>query len=49
MHTPQLNRALLAHIEKQGFQARIVSIAHLKELQKEIETLHQNGMLDKEL
>ena len=49
MLTLQLSCALIEHIEKEGFQGRIVSIAHLKELQKNIDTHHQKGLLDKEL
>jgi epoxyqueuosine reductase len=49
MQTPQLSRVLFEHIEKEGFQGRIVSIAHLKKLQKDIEIHHQKGLLDKEL
>ena len=49
MNILQLSRALFEHMEKKGFQGRIVSIAHLKELQKDIETHHQKGLLDQEL
>jgi epoxyqueuosine reductase len=49
MRSLRLSRALYKHIEKQGFQSRIVSITHLKELQKDIEAHHQKGLLDKEL
>jgi epoxyqueuosine reductase len=49
MQTPQLSRAFFEHLENQGFQGRIVSIAHLKELQKDIEIHHQKGLLDEEL
>jgi len=34
MSRPQLSRALDEYLEKQGFQGRIVSIAHLKTLQQ---------------
>ncbi|MBW2412410.1 MAG: hypothetical protein JRF72_21630 [Deltaproteobacteria bacterium] len=49
MSRPQLSRALDEYLEKQGFQGRIVSIAHLKTLQQGIEAHHQKGLLDKEL
>ena len=49
MRSSSLNRSLPETIEKQGFQCKIVSIAHVKELQKEIETLRKNGLLDKVL
>jgi epoxyqueuosine reductase len=49
MRDPQLSGALHESLEKQGFKGKIVSIAHLKELQKDIETHHKKGLLDKEL
>ena len=49
MCSPQLSEALYKSIEKKGFQGQIVSIAHLRELQIDIETHHKNGLLDKEL
>jgi epoxyqueuosine reductase len=49
MCRPQLTGALYESIEKQGFQGKIVSIVHLKELQKEIEVHRKKGLLDKEL
>ena len=49
MHASPLSRSLHDSIEKQGFQCKIVSIAHVKELQKEIETLRKKGLLDKVL
>ncbi len=49
MQSPPFIRALNEHIEKQGFQGKIVSIAHVKELQHEIEVLRNKGLLDKEL
>ena len=49
MCSSQLSGALYKSIEKQGFQGKIVSIAHLKELQKEIEVHRKKGLLDKEL
>lgn len=49
MHGSPLSRALYEHMEKQGFQGKIVSIAHVKELQQEIEALRKKGLLDREL
>jgi epoxyqueuosine reductase len=49
MRCSQLTGALYESIEKQGFQGKIVSIAHLKKLQKDIEVHHKKGLLDKEL
>ena len=49
MCSSQLSGALYKSIEKQGFQGQIVSIAHLEELQKDIEAHHKKGLLDKEL
>jgi len=49
MRSPQLSEALYESIEKQGFKGKIVSIAHLTELQKDIEAHHKKGLLDKEL
>jgi len=37
---------LLARLRERGFRARIVSVSHLHELQKEIESLHINALLD---
>ncbi len=49
MYGSQLSGALYESLEKQGFQGIIVSIAHLKELQKDIEALRKKGLLDEEL
>jgi epoxyqueuosine reductase len=49
MCCPQLSEALYESIEKQGFQGKIVSIAHLKELQEDIEVHRKKGLLYKEL
>ncbi len=49
MHGSPLSGALYKRMEKQGFKGKIVSIAHVKELQKEIETLRKKGLLDREL
>ena len=49
MHSSRLYRSLHESLEKQGFQCKIVSIAHVKELQQEIEALRNKGLLDREL
>ena len=49
MYGSKLSGTLYESIEKQGFQGKIVSIAHLNELQKEIEVNHKKGLLDEEL
>lgn len=49
MNGPQLNKALYERIDKQGFQAKIVSIEHVKELETEIMTRYQKGLLDSDL
>jgi len=49
MCAAQLTEAFYESIEKQGFQGKIVSIAHLKELQKEIEDRRKKDLLDREL
>ena len=37
---------LFARLRERGFQARIVSVSHLQELQKEIENLRSHALLD---
>jgi epoxyqueuosine reductase len=37
---------LLARLRERGFRARIVSVSHLHQLQKEIESLRSNALLD---
>lgn len=49
MCAAQLSEALYKSIEKQGFQGKIVSIAHVKELEKDIGALRKKGLLDREL
>ena len=49
MNGPQLSRALHDSIGKQGFQGKIVSIEHVKELETEIMTRYQKGLLDPDL
>jgi epoxyqueuosine reductase len=36
-------------LREKGYRAKIVSLAHVKELQEEIETLRKKGLLDREL
>jgi epoxyqueuosine reductase len=49
MNGPQLSKALHKSIGKQGFQGKIVSIEHVKELETEIMTRYQKGLLDPDL
>jgi epoxyqueuosine reductase len=46
MNGPQLSKALHESIGKQGFQGKIVPIEHVKELETEIMTRYQKGLLD---
>jgi epoxyqueuosine reductase len=45
----QLSRALHESLGKQGFQGKIVSIEHVKELETEIMARYRKGLLDPEL
>ncbi|MBW2431311.1 MAG: epoxyqueuosine reductase [Deltaproteobacteria bacterium] len=49
MNGPPIKRALHEIIEKQGFQGKIVSIEHAGELETEIMTRYQKGLLDPQL
>lgn len=49
MNGPQLSRTLNESIGKQGFQGKIVSIEHVKELETEIMNRYQKGLLDSDL
>ena len=49
MSGPPSNRALLEMTGKQGIQVKIVSIEYVGELETEIKTRHQKGLLDPEL
>lgn len=49
MNGPQLSKALLESTGKQGFQVKIVSIEHVGELETEIMTRYQKGLLDPDL
>lgn len=49
MSGPQLNSALLERTGKQGFQVKIVSIEHVGDLETEIMTRYQKGLLDQDL
>ena len=49
MNGPQFNKALHESIGKQGFQGKIVPIEHVKELETEIMTRYQKGLLDPDL
>jgi epoxyqueuosine reductase len=45
----EFTKVLDEQLEAHGYRGKIVSTAHLKELQKEIETHHKKGLLDEEL
>ena len=49
MSGPQLNSALFESTRKQGYQIRVVSIEHVGELETEIMTRCQKGLLDPDL
>jgi epoxyqueuosine reductase len=49
MNGPQISSAFHERIGKQGFQGKIVSIEHVKELEAEIMTRYQKGLLDPDL
>lgn len=49
MSGPQLNSALFERTGKQGFQVKIVSIEHVGDLETEIMTRYQKGLLDPDL
>jgi epoxyqueuosine reductase len=49
MNGPQISSALHERIGKQGFQGKIVSIEHVKELEAEIMTRYQKGLFDPDL
>ena len=49
MSSPQLSRALNESTGKQGVQVKIVSIEHVGELETEIMTRYQKGLLDPDL
>jgi epoxyqueuosine reductase len=49
MSSPQSSRALTESTGKQGFQVKIVSIEHVGELETEIMTRYQKGLLDPDL
>jgi epoxyqueuosine reductase len=49
MNGPQISSALHERVGKQGFQGKIVSIEHVKELEAEIMTRYQKGLLDPDL
>jgi epoxyqueuosine reductase len=49
MNGPQLSKALHESMGKHGFQGKIVSIEHVKELKTEIMARYQKGLLDPDL
>jgi epoxyqueuosine reductase len=49
MNAKNITRAIDEQLKQQGWQAKIVSIEHVRDLQQEIQGHHQNGRLDQEL
>ena len=49
MNGPQSSKALYESIGKQGYQGKIVSVEHVDELETEIMTRYQKGLLDSDL
>lgn len=49
MRDLELTEKFAILLEKQSLRGRIISIAHVKKLQREITSLHQKGLLDEEL
>jgi len=49
MNDPLLSKAFHESIGKQGFQGKIVAIEHVKELETEIMTRYQKGLLNSDL
>jgi epoxyqueuosine reductase len=49
MSSPQLSSVFNESLKKNGYQGKIVSVEHIKELEKEIMTLNQKGLLDPDL
>jgi epoxyqueuosine reductase len=45
----EMTRKLYQQLAKPGYQAKIVSIAHVKELEKEIKAPYRKGLLDQDL
>ncbi|MGD9024129.1 MAG: 4Fe-4S binding protein, partial [Desulfobacterales bacterium] len=49
MPSPQLSHTFYDNLEKNGYKGKIVSIEHIKELETEIMTRYQKGLLDPDL
>lgn len=49
MSAEKMTKAIYKRLEKEGCKGKLISIEHVNELQKEIEALHQNGLLDEDL
>jgi len=49
MHAQKMTKAIYKRLDKEGCKAKLVSIEHVQDLQREIETLHQNNLLDADL
>jgi epoxyqueuosine reductase len=49
MKLSNITNLILERLKQNGWQGKIVSIEHLRDLEEEIETHRQNGLLDEEL
>ena len=49
MQGHEFTEKIVRRLEKQGFRGKVVTIAHVGELQQEIDALHRKGLLDEEL
>jgi epoxyqueuosine reductase len=49
MNIKNITKTIDEKMKQEGWQAKIVSIEHVRDLQKEIQGHHQNGRLDQEL
>jgi hypothetical protein len=43
-----ITKAIFEQLKQNGWQGKIVSLEHLRDLEKEIETRYQNGVLNQE-
>ena len=49
MNVKNISKLIEEQLKQEGWQGKIVSIKHVRDLQKEIEGHHQNGRLDQDL
>ena len=48
MKLESFTKAILEQLKQNGWQGKIVSIEHVQDLEKNIETHYQNGVLNQE-